>query len=168
MTRILKLARRGGLLGALLPGLAGCLAAPSESPPEPASEDPGSLYGPNFDGDAFFNPWRRFEWRRRDALRFAATRPLLRGSDPLEVRTLPNDGARLAGVSYPPELTWVGHATFVIHEGDDVVLTDPHFSERALVPRRAFEPGVPLESIRTDRGSRSSAGGRAHSTGAGP
>ncbi len=50
----------------------------------------------------------------------------------------------------PAELTWVGHASFVIHDGDDVVLTDPHFSKRALVPARAFEPGVPLESIPPD------------------
>jgi N-acyl-phosphatidylethanolamine-hydrolysing phospholipase D len=146
----MNLARRGGLLGALLPSLAGCLAAPPEASQGPRFEDPVSLYAPNFDGDAFFNPWQSFEWRRRDALRFVATRPLFRGNAPLEVRMLPNDGARLAGVSDPPELTWVGHATFVIHDGDDVVLTDPHFSKRALVPARAFEPGLPLESIPPD------------------
>jgi L-ascorbate metabolism protein UlaG (beta-lactamase superfamily) len=48
------------------------------------------------------------------------------------------------------QITWVGHASFVIHDGDDVVLTDPHFSERAFLPARQFEPGLPLESIPPD------------------
>ena len=50
---------------------------------------------------------------------------------------VPNDGASLSGVQQSAELTWVGHATFVIHDGDDVVLTDPHFSKRAFLPARA-------------------------------
>ena len=63
---------------------------------------------------------------------------------------VPNDGAGLSGVQQSSEITWVGHATFVIHDGDDVVLTDPHFSERAFLPARQFEPGLPLESIPPD------------------
>jgi N-acyl-phosphatidylethanolamine-hydrolysing phospholipase D len=63
---------------------------------------------------------------------------------------VPNDGASLSGVQQSAEITWVGHATFAIHDGDDVVLTDPHFSERAFLPARQQEPGLPLESIPPD------------------
>ena len=43
----------------------------------------------------------------------------------------------------PGSVTWVGHATFAIHDDDDVVLTDPHFGPRALLPPRLDPPGHP-------------------------
>jgi N-acyl-phosphatidylethanolamine-hydrolysing phospholipase D len=130
--------------------LAGCLGDPLELQEKPSTDDPRSLYVRNFDGDAFFNPWQRFELRIRDLLRFALARRPSRKIDPPEVRLVPNDGAELSGVQQSAEITWVGHATFVIHDGGDVVLTDPHFSERAFLPARQFEPGLPLESIPPD------------------
>jgi N-acyl-phosphatidylethanolamine-hydrolysing phospholipase D len=131
-------------------GLAGCLDYPAEPPGEKKWESDSSLYAPNFDGQAFFNPWDRFEWKRLDFLRFAFSRSSYDKSRPPEVRVVPNDGASLAGLRSAAEITWVGHATFVIHDGDDVVLTDPHFSGRALLPARQSPPGVPLESIPDD------------------
>jgi L-ascorbate metabolism protein UlaG (beta-lactamase superfamily) len=61
-----------------------------------------------------------------------------------------NDGTGLAGRAHSGTVTWVGHATTVVHDDDDVFLTDPHWSERALVPRRVVPPGVPLESVPPD------------------
>jgi L-ascorbate metabolism protein UlaG (beta-lactamase superfamily) len=61
-----------------------------------------------------------------------------------------NDGASLAGVEHSATLTWVGHATFAIHDAGDVVLTDPHWGPRALVPRRLTPPGIPLEAVPDD------------------
>jgi N-acyl-phosphatidylethanolamine-hydrolysing phospholipase D len=66
------------------------------------------------------------------------------------IARIANDGRSLAGVQGSAELTWIGHATVAIHDGDDVVLTDPHFSKRALLPARAVPPGVPIESIPAD------------------
>ena len=64
---------------------------------------------------------------------------------------VPNHGSSLARVRPSAEITWVGHATFVIHDGDDVVLTDPHFSVSRLPPGSLIPPpGVPLESIPDD------------------
>jgi N-acyl-phosphatidylethanolamine-hydrolysing phospholipase D len=58
-----------------------------------------------------------------------------------------NDGASLAGIERSASVIWVGHATFAVHDGGDVFLTDPHFGERALIPRRIVPPGVPIESV---------------------
>src|SRR5581483_4182751 len=44
-------------------------------------------------------------------------------------------------------LTWVGHATFAIHHRRTVLLTDPQWSHRALLPPRRVPPGFPLEAV---------------------
>jgi len=147
---ILDLIRWTGAPGSLLLGLVGCLPATPESAPDGGSADPRSLYAPNHDGESFFNPWDRFEPRTRDLLRFALTRRPSRSGTAPEVPRVPNDGASLSGTQQSAEVTWVGHATFAIHDGGDVVLTDPHFSERAFLPARQLEPGLPLESIPPD------------------
>ena len=61
-----------------------------------------------------------------------------------------NDGASLAGREHSASVTWVGHATVAVHDDDDVFLTDPHFGERALVPRRVVPPGLPLAAVPAD------------------
>lgn len=60
---------------------------------------------------------------------------------------LPNDGASLARTEAGGAVTWVGHSTFAIHDRDDVVLTDPHWGARALLPRRLSPPGLPLAAV---------------------
>jgi N-acyl-phosphatidylethanolamine-hydrolysing phospholipase D len=71
-------------------------------------------------------------------------------SGPIDVPTLANDGSYLAGVEHSATLTWVGHSTFAIHDRDDVVLTDPHFGKRALIPTRQAPPGLPVEAVPPD------------------
>jgi N-acyl-phosphatidylethanolamine-hydrolysing phospholipase D len=41
----------------------------------------------------------------------------------------------------------VGHSTFALQDGGDVVLTDPHWGARALLPKRLKPPGIPLHSV---------------------
>ena len=148
--RIAKAARRAGSPAAVVLGLAGCLEYPTDPPGERPQKPIPSLYAPNFDDGTFFNPWKRFEWKRLDFLRFAFARSPYDKSLTPKVRVVPNDGTSLAGEQPSAEITWVGHATFVIHDGEDVVLTDPHFSKRAFLPARHSPPGVPLESIPDD------------------
>jgi L-ascorbate metabolism protein UlaG (beta-lactamase superfamily) len=148
--KILEAARRAGSPATLIMGLTGCLEHPTEPPRELCQQAPASLYAPNFDGREFFNPWDRFEWRKLDFLRFAFTRSPYDKSRSPQVRVVPNDGASLAGSQQSAEITWAGHATFVIHDGDDIVLTDPHFSKRSLIPARTSRPGIPIESIPSD------------------
>lgn len=51
-----------------------------------------------------------------------------------------------------PSLTWIGHATFLVHMDGVTFLTDPIFSNRAgpvsfAGPRRVVPPGVPLDDL---------------------
>ena len=110
-----------------------------------------SLYAPHGRPGAFFNPWEPFE---PSVLRFLRWQLLSRNAYEKDrapqVARLANDGTYLAGVEHSATLTWVGHASFAIHDGSDVVLTDPHFGERALVRKRVVPPGIPLESVPPD------------------
>lgn len=137
----LRLAAAAGLMLslALCPATALAQGAPSGDGGAPPSDSP--LYAPHRDAGGFFNPWRRFE---RPSL-FDFLRWKLAGSA-YEKRGVPaiprieNDGRGLAGIENSASVTWVGHATFAVHDGDDVFLTDPHFSARALIPERAVPP----------------------------
>ena len=132
-------------------------------PPEPegsvvsANSVASVLRAPHVDGDGrFFNPWAedpktvwgmlRWQLFTRNPYREMKIRPTAELEVPVEV----NDGAYLAGVEHSATVTWVGHSTFAVHDGEDVFLTDPHFGERALFPRRKFPPGIPVESIPAD------------------
>jgi N-acyl-phosphatidylethanolamine-hydrolysing phospholipase D len=58
------------------------------------------------------------------------------------------DPARLQDASGAPQVTWIGHASFLLQMGGLNILTDPHFSERASPlafagPKRAVP--IPLE-----------------------
>lgn len=112
------------------------------------------LYAPHGRPGRFWNPWGRFPNRLRDVLRWKllARSPYDR-SAPLAVPRVPNDGAYLAAAGEPGEpasLTWVGHATFALHDRGDVVLTDPHWGPRALVVPRLTAPGIPLDAVPGD------------------
>ncbi len=116
-----------------------------------AAEPADPLRAPHRNPDGtFFNPWQPFETSFANFLRWRFSSNAYDKSAVPNVPRVANDGASLAGRQNSSELTWVGHATVAIHDGDDVVLTDPHFSERALIPRRAVPPGVPIESIPAD------------------
>jgi N-acyl-phosphatidylethanolamine-hydrolysing phospholipase D len=60
----------------------------------------------------------------------------------------PSDAASVPG----PNLTWIGHATFLIRLGGLNILTDPFFSERAspfsfVGPKRFAPPGIALTDL---------------------
>jgi N-acyl-phosphatidylethanolamine-hydrolysing phospholipase D len=134
----------GRVLAALLL-VAGSSARAQEPAPEAAA-----LYAPHHDGDGFFNPWEPFDWSVTRFLRWQLSpNPFDKDRAPAIPRVA-NDGAGLAGREHSATVTWVGHATVAVHDDDDVFLTDPHFSGRALWPRRVVPPGVPLESVPAD------------------
>jgi N-acyl-phosphatidylethanolamine-hydrolysing phospholipase D len=139
-----------GLCAALaLAWLSGC-APRSDAAETAAMPEPGSLYAPHRDADGFFNPWRQQETSVLDFLRWRFSRNAYDKSGPLDVPIVANDGASLAGVEPAASVTWVGHATVAVHDGDDVFLTDPHFGARALLPKRLVPPGVPIAAIPDD------------------
>ncbi|MGH0035020.1 MAG: MBL fold metallo-hydrolase [Myxococcota bacterium] len=127
-------------------------AARAES--SPASGAPGSgavdLYASHREEGRFFNPWERFSPSTWRFLKWQLSgNPYDKSRDP-RLRVIDNDGAYLSGTEHSATVTWVGHATFAVHDRDDVFLTDPHFGNRALIPARAVPPGLPLASIPAD------------------
>lgn len=110
-----------------------------------------SLYAPHRDAEGFFNPWSRFVRPSvLDMVRWKLAGSAYDKTRAPELERLENDGAYLAGVEHSATVTWVGHATFAVHDRGDVFLTDPHFTKRALIPARAVEPGLPLSAIPPD------------------
>jgi N-acyl-phosphatidylethanolamine-hydrolysing phospholipase D len=99
----------------------------------------------------FFNPWRRDPKTFWDIVNWQlfSPNPYDKNRQP-DIPTVENDGAYLKEKADRASVTWVGHATFVVHDGDDVFLTDPHFTNRALLPRRIVPPGLPIEAIPED------------------
>jgi len=103
------------------------------------------------DRGRFFTPWSEPPMSLWGMLRWQLfSRNPYNKSRPVEVPVVANDGAYLSGVEHSASVTWVGHATFAVHDRGDVFLTDPHFSARALVPKRVVEPGIPIESVPRD------------------
>jgi N-acyl-phosphatidylethanolamine-hydrolysing phospholipase D len=132
------------LLAALLLGASFALAA------EPDDDPSAALYAPHHDAHGYFVPWERFDWSVTRFLRWQLSRnPFDKSRTPVLPRVA-NDGSGLAGVEHSGTVTWVGHATVAVHDDADVFLTDPHWGERALVPRRVVPPGVPLEAVPPD------------------
>jgi len=143
MRRCLALALATGALG-------GCLPPPEPPPRRAVPDDPASLYEAHREDGAFFNPWAARERSPWTFLRWMVSRNAYDQSGESPAPRVANAGAYLAGVEHSATVTWVGHATFAVHDGDDVFLTDPHFGGRALLPRRQVEPGVPLDAIPPD------------------
>ena len=105
------------------------------------------FYAPNRAGGRFFNPWQPFTKGALDLIRFLlGPNPYDKTKD-VRIPYVANDGSTLAGEETSASITWAGHATAVIHDGPDLVLTDPHLSERAMLVPRKSPPGVPVSAI---------------------
>jgi N-acyl-phosphatidylethanolamine-hydrolysing phospholipase D len=131
-------------LALLLAALACAALAADTTAPDP-------LRAPHRASDGrFFNPWGASDNTFLDFLRWRFSRNAYDKSAVPVIHQVANDGRSLGGTQASAELTWIGHASVAIHDGDDVVLTDPHFGERALLPRRVVPPGVPIGSIPPD------------------
>src|ERR1700749_2675775 len=104
---------------------------------EPADPQTDLLYAPHGEPGRFFNPWLPFNNRFVDLLRWQLSRN--KGDDKSVTPQIPvvaNDGAYLKDRGQPDSVTWVGHSTFAVQDGDEVFLTAPHFGPRALIPKR--------------------------------
>ena len=118
----------------------------------PLTPSIATLRAAHFAQGRYFNPWgvaRLASSTSRGGSSFS--RNPYDKSGPPRVPSAANDGGALARPAARPEVTWVGHATFAVHDGGDVFLTDPHFGPRALVPRAAPAAGRPA---RGDSGER--------------
>lgn len=128
--------------------IASC-TVPPDHPPQFNNTDPSILYAPHGQPGAWFSPWQLRNRKFTDLLRWGISRNAYTGErrDPPDVPRAKNNGSSFASPENSASVTWVGHSTFVIHDENDVFLTDPHFGKRALVPKRYHPPGVPITSI---------------------
>lgn len=106
-----------------------------------------ALYAPHRRGGRFFNPWGQRLPSVLDLLRWRLSHNPYGRRRAIDVPVVANHGAGLARAAPEPELTWVGQSTYVLHDGEDVLVTDPHFGPRALLPRRLSPPGLPLGAL---------------------
>ena len=129
------------------------IGATPETDEEPATTPSiDLLFAPHGDSeDGFFTPWSDDPKSAWGLIRwwFFSPNEYDRGADPI-IPSVENDGAYLAGVEPGATVTWVGHSTFAIHDGDDVILTDPHWGARALIPPRESSPGIPIGAVPGD------------------
>ncbi len=128
------------------------IAALAQEAPADAPAFARPLYAPHGDTrEGFFTPWAADPRSVSSLLRWQlfSRNPYDKDRDPV-VPVAANDGRELAEPEPRASFTWVGHATFAIHDDRDVILTDPHFGPRALIPARIVPPGIPLAAIPSD------------------
>jgi N-acyl-phosphatidylethanolamine-hydrolysing phospholipase D len=148
---IAPLPRRAAAL--LVTATLGVACTPPPEPPFEAATLPVSALRATHGSpqEGFFNPWASDPKTLWGVVRWwlFTRNPYDKSREPV-VPMRANDGSSLAGRENSASLTWVGHATFAVHDGDDVFLTDPHFGPRALVPSRLAPPGIPITSVPGD------------------
>jgi len=120
------------------------------------SADPALLYAPHLEDGRYFNPWMPMKKGFRDFLRWQLSEktpyspgeekdvPAVLSNLPERIRSTPGDF-----------IAWIGHATFLIRIGDEFWITDPIFSERALLPKRKTPPGLSLDEFAALPGKKS-------------
>ncbi len=113
-----------------------------------ASADPALLYAPHRADGAYFNPWMPQQKGFRDLLRWQLSEKT--SYPPAEENDIPGVAPDLREriLSSPGDfIAWIGHATFLIRIGGVYWITDPVFSERALLPKRKTPPGLSLDAF---------------------
>ena len=112
---------------------------------------PSLLYAPHYKDGKFFNPWMPME---QDGLsRFLSWKLSARNSYTAEEKNampefVPGLKTRINELPADADfIAWIGHTTFLIRAGGELWLTDPIFSDRALLPKRLIPPALSLSEV---------------------
>ena len=109
------------------------------------------LYAPHFNDGQYFNPWMPMEhggfWR---LLKWKLSS---KGQYSEEEKNylpqfLPELKKRIQDMPQGDFIAWIGHSTFLLRLKGDYWITDPIFSERALIPKRITPPAITGEELR--------------------
>lgn len=107
------------------------------------------LYAQHFKEGKYFNPWLKITKNMAEVFIWRMT-PAAPYSD-FEKDFLPTVRSdtitRLQNNPTKDFILWIGHNSFLIKSGGQVWLTDPMFSERALLPPRKTPPALTAEQI---------------------
>lgn len=112
--------------------------------------DPAMLYAPHFKDGKFFNPWmpmdrsgfgRLLRWKLSAKDKYTDEERVFKPA------LLPDLKHRIEQTPGQDFISWIGHSTFLIRVNGEYWLTDPIFSDRALLPKRKTAPAFPLEGL---------------------
>ena len=113
--------------------------------------DPAMLYAPHFKDGKFFNPWmpmeqsglgRVLKWKLTQKDEYTDEEKSFK---PGFVSDLKNRIEKMQGDDF---IAWIGHSTFLIRINNEYWLTDPIFSERALLPKRKTPPALSIDEMK--------------------
>lgn len=138
---------RSTVLG-VVTGLCWGCAAPHEPDFDADAMSRDALYAQHGSPEeGFFVPWAEDPMSPGTIFRWLFSLSAYRGVDAPELPSVRSPQVNLRQPAVQPRILWIGHSSFAIHEGSNVVLTDPHFGNRALIPRRLTPPGIALDAV---------------------
>ena len=112
--------------------------------------DPKNLYAPHENDGKFFNPWMPMEEKSIGTLlrwRLAPAKDYTETEKTYLPPVVPDAVARIRATENKDFIFWVGHGTFFMRINGQYWLTDPIFSDRALLPKRKTPPGITTHEI---------------------
>ena len=115
------------------------------------SADASLVHAPHFNEGGFFNPWMPGENRGFFTFlrwRFSPGQEYTEEERSYLPRVIRKAKERILSMGDDDFIIWIGHATFLIRLKGEYWLTDPIFSERALLPKRKTPPGISLEELK--------------------
>lgn len=136
-----RCARRGYSRGFVAAVLASALSFAAT-----ATDIEDAMHQDNYQDGRYDNPWAPFSLKYGALLKELFKRNRFRGQDFGEV---PREDDPLAAYQAlnADSVSWIGHATMMIRDGQDVVLTDPHLSDWALTAKRRTAPALRAAQI---------------------
>ncbi|HWR71794.1 MAG TPA: MBL fold metallo-hydrolase, partial [Nitrospirota bacterium] len=112
--------------------------------------DPAMLRAPHFRDGKYFNPWLPMEERAFGSYLmmrlFANKADYTEEEEKFLPEFLPDTAKRLRERE-GDFILWIGHATFLIRLGGEYWVTDPVFSNRALLPARKTPPAISAKDL---------------------
>jgi len=110
------------------------------------------LYAPHYSDCRYFNPWMPMEEKGLLQMlkwRFTKKQTYTEEGTQHTPAFVAHGRERIQSMGDEDFIMWVGHATFLMRINGEFWLTDPIFSERALLPKRKIPPAISVEDLKS-------------------